>query len=83
MVSLTMLWTKPFDPDHMSYFKLPRSQFFATPKDLNELLEFIERFHGSERTIAMTSAMMALNLSRNLAKQYAKEKEVNKGVQNA
>ena len=37
-----------------------------TPKDINELQSYIEKFNGSEATVAFTCAWMAWNLACHL-----------------
>jgi hypothetical protein len=45
---------------------VPRSGFFATPESVEDLMEYIQRFNGSERVVATTVAMMALNLAHSM-----------------
>jgi len=55
---------------------IPRSGFFATPDSLEDLMAYIESMHGSERAVAMTVAMMALNLSNRLVEDNILSKEI-------
>ena len=43
-------------------FHMQPTNLFATPEDLNALMEYINRFNGGEKTSAMICAMMAWNL---------------------
>ena len=45
---------------------IQKNGFFATPDSMQALEDQIMRFTGSERMIAMTSALMALNLASKL-----------------
>ena len=45
---------------------IPRSGFFATPESVEALMDYIQRFNGSERVVATTAAMMALNLAHSI-----------------
>ena len=45
---------------------IPRSGFFATPNSVEDLMAYVERMSGSERVVATTVAMMALNLAHSL-----------------
>ena len=45
---------------------VPRSGFFATPDSVEALMEYVERMSGSERVVATTVAMMALNLAHSM-----------------
>lgn len=42
---------------------IPKSNLFDTPTDFQDLYDWIMLLNGSERTAAMTAAMMALNLA--------------------
>lgn len=48
---------------------IPRSGFFATPESIEALMEYVERMSGSERVVATTVAMMALNLANKLVQK--------------
>ena len=48
---------------------VPRSGFFATPDNLEDLMQYLENFNGNERTVAMTVAMMALNLANQMVQR--------------
>ena len=52
---------------------VPRSGFFATPDSVEALMEYVERMSGSERVVATTVAMMALNLANKLVEQAIQE----------
>lgn len=45
---------------------IQKNGFFATPDSMQALEDQIMSFTGSERMIAMTSALMALNLASKL-----------------
>jgi hypothetical protein len=55
---------------------IPKTGLFATPESLEQLMEYCQRFTGQERTVAMTVAMMALNLSHELVENNILNKEV-------
>lgn len=57
----------------MNVNPIPRSSMFATPVDFDSLESWIERLHGSEKTVAWTAAMMAFNLANKLVADAAKE----------
>ena len=42
---------------------IPFTGLFHTPANGTELMEWVGRLSGSERTVAMTAACMALNLA--------------------
>lgn len=44
----------------------PKSGFFATPSSIDELVEYCEKYSGSERTIALLIMMMSINLAYNM-----------------
>jgi len=48
---------------------IPRSGFFATPNSVEDLMAYVERMTGSERVVATTVAMMALNLANKLVQK--------------
>lgn len=48
---------------------IPHSAMFDTPTSLESLFEYIERFNGSERSLAMLIAMMTLNLAHHIVEQ--------------
>lgn len=50
---------------------VPYTGLFATPADHTELIDYIGRFSGSERMVAMTAAHMALNLAHKLVAEAA------------
>jgi hypothetical protein len=55
---------------------IPRSGFYATPDSLEDLMAYIGSMSGPERAVAMTVAMMALNLSYELVESKILSKEV-------
>ena len=55
---------------------IPKSGFFATPDSLEDLMAYINSMHGSERTVAMTVAMMAFNLSNRLVEDNILNREI-------
>lgn len=48
---------------------IPFTGLFATPANQTELADWIGRLSGSERTVAMTAACMALNLAYTLVEE--------------
>ena len=48
---------------------IPRSGFFATPNSIEDLMAYVERMSGSERVVATTVMMMALNLANKLVQK--------------
>ena len=55
---------------------IPKTGLFATPENLEQLMEYCQRFNGQERIIAITVATMALNLSHDLVENNILNKEV-------
>lgn len=49
-------------------FHMQPTNLFATPEDLDALMEYINRFYGGEKTSAMICAMMAWNLGCKIQK---------------
>jgi hypothetical protein len=45
---------------------------FATPKDMDALMEYCERFTGGERVAAFTGACMAWNLAHKMVEEAMK-----------
>jgi len=45
---------------------IPKNNFFATPDTMKALEDQIMSFTGQERMVAMTAALMALNLAHEL-----------------
>ena len=41
---------------------IPSSGMFATPKNQEDLFAYLQKFNGAERALAMTVAMMTMNL---------------------
>jgi hypothetical protein len=50
-------------------YKLQKQELFATPKSTEALMEYIHRFSGSERIVAMTLMGMTWNLCAELTKE--------------
>ena len=48
---------------------IPRSGFFATPATVEDLMAYVGQLSGSERVVAMTVAMMALNLANQIVQK--------------
>ena len=55
---------------------IPKTGFFATPDSYQELIDYIDRFNGSEKALAMTIACMSLNLAHRLVEEEILSKEV-------
>ena len=55
---------------------IPKTGLFATPESFDALMEYCQRFTGSERLIAITVATMALNLAHNVVEKEILSKEV-------
>jgi hypothetical protein len=55
---------------------IPHSGLFATPESLEDLMSYLQNFSGAERTVAMTVAMMTLNLSHKLVETEILSKEI-------
>jgi hypothetical protein len=55
---------------------IPRSGFFATPATVEDLMAYVERMSGSERVVATTVAMMALNLANQLVQKELDAEQV-------
>jgi len=55
---------------------IPKTGLFATPESYEQLMEYCQRFNGSERMIAITVATMALNLAHELVEERILSKEV-------
>ena len=45
---------------------IPSSGMFATPKNQEDLFAYLQKFSGSERALAMTVAMMTMNLCKQM-----------------
>lgn len=52
---------------------IPKTGFFATPDSYQDLINYIDRFNGSEKAIAMTIACMSLNLAHKLIEDQMEE----------
>lgn len=50
-----------------------KCSLFATPENYEELLSILERFSGSEKTVAYQVAMSTLNLCHSLVERELKE----------
>ena len=55
---------------------VPRSGMFATPKDQAELFAYLQKFNGAERALAMTVAMMTMNLCNKMVDDAAVKETV-------
>jgi len=55
---------------------IPRCNFFATPVDADSLMEYVAQFNGSERAVAMTAAMMAMNLAHKMVEELHVSEQV-------
>jgi hypothetical protein len=55
---------------------IPKTGFFATPESYQELIDYLDRFNGSEKALAMTIACMSLNLAHKLVEDNILNKEV-------
>lgn len=49
---------------------IPHNGLFATPSSMQALEEYILLHSGAERTVAMTAALMAINLCHSLVDQH-------------
>jgi len=48
---------------------IPKNGLFDTPTSAQDLIDWCQLMSGSERTVAITAAMMALNLAHYLVDQ--------------
>ena len=48
---------------------IPKTDLFATPESIEQLMKYCHRFSAQERIIAITAASMALNLAHELIEQ--------------
>jgi hypothetical protein len=55
---------------------IPKTGFFATPESYQDLMDYLDRFNGSEKALAMTIACMSLNLAHKLVEDKILNKEV-------
>jgi hypothetical protein len=55
---------------------IPKTGFFATPESYQDLMDYLDRFNGSEKALAMTIACMSLNLAHKLVEDNILNKEV-------
>lgn len=58
----------------MSTYKLKKQGLFATPDSTEALQEYVNKFNGSERVIAMTLLGMTWNLCAELTKEDESKK---------
>ena len=52
---------------------LEHDNMFATPNDMEALMNYCERFTGGERAVAFIAAGMALNLAHKMVEEANKE----------
>ena len=52
---------------------LGKNEMFATPKDMDALMAYCERFTGQERVVAFVAAGMAWNLAHHMVNEAMKE----------
>ena len=52
---------------------LEHNAMFATPKDMEALMQYCERFTGQERAVAFIGAGMAWNLAHKMVEEALKE----------
>jgi hypothetical protein len=45
---------------------IPSSGMFATPETQADLFAYLQKFNGAERALAMTVAMMTMNLCKQM-----------------
>ena len=55
---------------------IPKTGLFATPESAEQLMEYCQRYTGSERLVAITCATMALNLAHKLVEEQILNREV-------
>lgn len=55
---------------------IPKTGFFATPDSYQALMDYLDRFNGSEKALAMTIACMSLNLAHKLVEEKILSREV-------
>jgi hypothetical protein len=55
---------------------IPKTGFFATPESYQALMDYLDRFNGSEKALAMTIACMSLNLAHKLVEEKILNREV-------
>jgi hypothetical protein len=51
---------------------IPKTGFVHTPDNIQELLDYCERFNGSERALAMLISTMTMNLCAKLVDDQEK-----------
>jgi hypothetical protein len=54
---------------------IPRNDMWATPDSLEDLHEILERFNGSEASVAWHVALLTLNLCNKLVADQLKQEE--------
>lgn len=52
---------------------IPKNDMWTTPESVDTLMARCENFHGNDRTVAYTIAMMTLNLCHKLVEQAREE----------
>jgi len=57
-----------------TYYILQKNPMFHTPEHSEELMDYIEKLSGGEKTAATVVAMMMWNLCAELTKQIDKSK---------
>lgn len=55
---------------------IPKSNLFASPKTLEDLMDYCNLFTGSDKTLAFTVAQMALNLAHDLVEDKILAKDI-------
>ena len=55
---------------------IPHTGLWTTPESVDQLFEYCNRFSGSEKTVALNIAMMALNLAHKLTQQVLDKETV-------
>ena len=53
---------------------IPTSGLFATPKTQEDLFAYLQKFNGAERALAMTVAMMTMNLCNKMVDETILQK---------
>jgi hypothetical protein len=57
---------------------IPVSGMFATPKNQEDLFAYLQKFSGSERALAMTVAMMTMNLCKQMVDEAVADQQQTK-----
>jgi hypothetical protein len=50
---------------------IPKNDLFYTPDSVEDLMEHCNRYSGNEKTVAMITALMAMNMCCRMAEEYA------------